>query len=309
MGVESCCAEGKPGMGETVLRAGCKVNLSLRITGVREDGWHELDTVFYPLASPFDTLRIRAGGGGHGLVLRCSAPGIDPERNTLVTAHARFAEATGFAPALDLTLEKGIPHGAGLGGGSSDAATLLLWLNQNAPVPLNAPDLQALGARIGADVPFFFLNRTCRATGIGERLVPAEDWIERAGLRGATLLLACPPVHVSTPWAYGAWDRQSGKGADRLTEEGRGAIECASQSSPCGGHSLRWLENSFESPVFESFPTLRELKVWLLQQGAFAAVMSGSGASVVGLFRDARVARGTAETLRAKDVAVFSHAL
>ncbi len=103
---------------ETSLRVGCKINLTLRITGVRPDGWHELDTVFVPLREPFDTLRLSPGGGA-GLTLGCDVPGIDPVDNTLTKAYRLFAEASGFRPAVKAALEKGIPHGAGLGGGSA----------------------------------------------------------------------------------------------------------------------------------------------------------------------------------------------
>ena len=141
-------------METAALRIGCKVNLTLRITGVRPNGWHELDTVFLPLDEPSDTLRLALRPGG-GLALHCAEPGIDPENNTLTKAYRLFAEASGFRPGVEAVLEKGIPHGAGLGGGSADAAALLGWLNARAPEPLPLPELVGLAARIGADVPFF----------------------------------------------------------------------------------------------------------------------------------------------------------
>lgn len=113
-------------METAALRIGCKVNLTLRITGVRPNGWHELDTVFLPLDEPSDTLRLALRPRG-GLALHCAEPGIDPENNTLTKAYRLFAEASGFRPGVEAVLEKGIPHGAGLGGGSADAAALLGW--------------------------------------------------------------------------------------------------------------------------------------------------------------------------------------
>lgn len=293
---------------ETSLRVGCKINLTLRITGVRPDGWHELDTVFVPLREPFDTLRL-APGGGPGLALHCDTPGIDPADNTLTKAYRLFAEASGFRPAVAAELQKGIPHGAGLGGGSADAAALLGWLNAVAPVPLPFPDLASLAARIGADVPFFLHNVPCRASGIGERLVPCPEWLDEAGVAGASLVLLCPAERVSTPWAYGAWDRWTKSRSAPLTEGRNGAINHASQNPSAGGASIRWLENSFEPPVFEAFPRLRRLRDRLLREGAFAAVMSGSGSSLFGLFRKAEDARRAAEGFREKDVAVHVHAL
>lgn len=292
---------------ETSLRVGCKVNLTLRITGRRPDGWHELDTVFLPLCAPSDTLRLAPGG--EGLTLRCTAPGIDPDDNTLTKAYRLFAEASGFRPAVTAALEKGIPHGAGLGGGSADAAALLGWLNAVAPAPLPFPALAALAARIGADVPFFLYNVPCRASGIGERLAPCPEWLEAAGVAGAGLVLLCPTERVSTPWAYAAWDRWAENRPTPLTDARNGAISHPSQNPSGGGASIRWLENSFEPPVFEAFPRLRRLRERLLREGAFAAVMSGSGSSLFGLFRKAEDARRAAEGFREKDVAVHVHAL
>ena len=285
-----------------VLRIGCKVNLTLRITGVRPNGWHELDTVFLPLDEPSDTLRLALRPEG-GLKLRCEEPGIDLENNTLTKAYRLFAEASGFHPGVEAVLEKGIPHGAGLGGGS--AAALLGWLNARAPEPLPLPELVGLAARIGADVPFFLYNVPCRASGIGERLAPCPEWLDAAGVAGAGLVLLCPGEHVSTPWAYAAWDEWNRP----LTEVRNGAINRGSQKPLGGASSIQWLENSFEPPVFEAIPRLRRLREQLLRQGAFAAVMSGSGSSLFGLFRDAGSAFRVAEGFREKDVAAYSHAL
>lgn len=169
-------------METAALRIGCKVNLTLRITGVRPNGWHELDTVFLPLDEPSDTLRLALRPGG-GLALHCAEPGIDPENNTLTKAYRLFTEASGFRPGVEAVLEKGIPHGAGLGGGSADAAALLGWLNARAPEPLPLPELVGLAARIGADVPFFLYNVPCRASGIGERARPVPRVAGRGGRR------------------------------------------------------------------------------------------------------------------------------
>ena len=185
-------------METAALRIGCKVNLTLRITGVRPNGWHELDTVFLPLDEPSDTLRLALRPGG-GLALHCAEPGIDPENNTLTKAYRLFAEASGFRPGVEAVLEKGIPHGAGLGGGSADAAALLGWLNARAPEPLSLPELVGLAARIGADVPFFLYNVPCRASGIrrAARSVPrvaGRGGRRRGGARPAVPRGAC--VHA-----------------------------------------------------------------------------------------------------------------
>ncbi|MDE7065926.1 MAG: 4-(cytidine 5'-diphospho)-2-C-methyl-D-erythritol kinase, partial [Desulfovibrionaceae bacterium] len=181
------------------LHAGCKINLGLHITGVRADGYHELDSLFYPLPEPHDTLHIRENAVP-GLTLECSRTDIDPRRNTVTRAYAAFSAATDFSPALQVVLEKGIPQGAGLGGGSADAGALLRALNAWAPVPLREAELVNVAAAVGADVPFFLYNRPCRVRGIGERMTPCEP-----DLSGLHLLLLCPDVHISTPWAYAAW--------------------------------------------------------------------------------------------------------
>ena len=168
-----------------------------------------------------------------------------------------------------------------------------------------AGEKRGLAARIGADVPFFLYNVPCRASGIGERLVPCPEWLDAAGVAGAGLVLLCPRERVSTPWAYAAWDEWNRP----LTEARNGAINRASQKPLDGASSIHWLENSFEPPVFEAFPRLRRLREQLLRQGAFAAVMSGSGSSLFGLFRDAGTAFRVAEGFREKDVAAYSHAL
>lgn len=293
----------------SVLRAGCKVNLYLHITGVRQDGWHELDTVFWPLPEPYDLLRVtlRSAEGG-AVAVSCNTVGIDPEQNTLTKACGQFAAASGFSPSLEIELEKGIPHGAGLGGGSSDAAVLLRWLNMQAPQPLKEESLVSVAASVGADVPFFLFGCPCRARGIGEKLVPCSP-LEYLRDTGAAIVLICPAEQVSTPWAYRAWDQWQNREPISLTKGKMGGI--GRTSLPAleeNGQVLRF-ENSFEPPVFEAFPRLRHLKEKLLQYGAAAAVMSGSGSSLFGLFRSVEVARSAAEAVQEKDVDVYVHAL
>lgn len=279
------------------LHAGCKINLGLHITGVRADGYHELDSLFYPLPEPHDTLHIRENAVP-GLTLECSRTDIDPRRNTVTRAYAAFSAATDFSPALHVVLEKGIPQGAGLGGGSADAGALLRALNAWAPVPLREAELVNVAAAVGADVPFFLYNRPCRVRGIGERMTPCEP-----DLSGLHLLLLCPDVHISTPWAYAAWDRRQAQknGFQRLTTPGVGAK---------GWDSCRmWLANAFEAAVFPDHPKLRMLKETLLRNGAAAAVMSGSGASLAAFFRDAETVKTVSGVLQEQGLRVFVQAL
>lgn len=306
----------------TTLRIGCKINLSLRILGVRPNGWHELDTLFVPLDEPHDDLELVWTPKKPGLSLRCSVPGIDLRRNTLTSAYSAYAEATGFRPTIGATLHKGIPHGAGLGGGSADAAALLLWLNRQCPKPLAFSELLTVAANVGADVSFFLYNCPCRGTGTGETLEPF-DCLGSRGLRGVGLILLCPRVHVSTPRAYALWDAWQVRGTENdeqgLTEKGDAGTYLPSQGFQNGEErcpvaelsvepSVFWLENSFEAPIFEEHPRLRRLKERLFQAGAFAAVMSGSGSSLFGLFRNADTG-SIAENFREKGVTTYSHVL
>lgn len=172
-------------METAALRIGCKVNLTLRITGVRPNGWHELDTVFLPLDEPSDTLRLALRPGG-GLALHCAEPGIDPENNTLTKAYRLFAEASGFRPGVEAVLEKGIPHGAGLGGGSADAAALLGWLNARAPEPLPLPELVGWPPASARTCRFFCITSPAgpRASANGSSRAPS-GWTRRRRRGGA----------------------------------------------------------------------------------------------------------------------------
>lgn len=279
------------------LRAGCKININLQITGVREDGYHELDSLFYPLSEPHDILHVRKGSTS-GLTLECSRAGIDPLRNTLTRAYAAYAKATGFSPSLHIVLEKDIPQGAGLGGGSADAGALIRFLDGQAPKPLPKAALIEVAASVGADVPFFLYNSPCRVQGIGERLTPCE-----CPLSALTLLLVCPDVHISTPWAYAAWDRKQ-------MQENMPHNLTTPEVGAKGWDSCRVrFANAFEAVVFPEYPLLRKLKETLLQSGAAAAVMSGSGASLAAFFRDADTASTVGRFLQKQGVRVFVQAL
>ena len=186
------------------LKAGCKINYGLAITGRRPDGYHLLDSVFIPLPEPCDELlvwRIPEPA----IRVACAAEGVDEEDNTLVRAWRKFREATGLAIGLAVELKKGVPWGAGLGGGSSDAACLLRLLQTLAEGRVDEAALLAIAARVGADVPFFLQDAPMRVTGIGDVLEPVA-----LDLPGRDLVLVTPKIAVSTPWAYQTWDRLCG---------------------------------------------------------------------------------------------------
>ncbi len=282
------------------IQTGCKINLNLHITGTLDNGYHTLDSVFIPLYEPNDTMTVHCGGMGEsGITVDCAVDGIDLQNNTLTKSYALYSEASGFAPTMHVILEKGVPHGAGLGGGSADAAGLLRFLDEQNPKPLGHEKLLHIAARIGADVPFFLMDGPCHASGIGEILTPVQN-----PMAGMHLLLICPDESVNTAWAYAAWDkaqkRQFSKPSS-LTMEGQPVKSLFAYTS--------WLVNSFESVVFKAHPQLHALKEFLLRQGAAGAVMSGSGSAIFALFRAESAAVQVQKKLALRGQKVYQHIL
>lgn len=244
--------------------APAKVNLSLRVVRRRADGFHEIDTLMAPL-SLCDVLEVERRPSG-GLAFSCSDTTLPtgPE-NLVVRAVNAFTERTGIATDVAIHLRKTIPHGAGLGGGSSDAATTLLALNEVFETRLPKPVLAELAANIGSDIPFFIYRSAARCRGRGELVEPCvlPDKIP--------LILLKPSFGIPTPWAYKQWQN---------SREIPG-ISYASQSFPWGE-----LVNDLERPVFEKYIQLAELKRWLLAQPEVAgAMMSGSGSTMLAVLR------------------------
>lgn len=287
-----------------ILAAPAKINLHLRILGRRADGYHDLESLFVPINGLADTLAISPGAPGSGCIVTPELPGCPPEKNLVFQAWMAYKQATGLAPDIEVRLTKRIPTGAGLGGGSSDAAALLRWLQAQAGSnALPEAELVRLAAKLGADLPFFLQDGPAWARGIGDELKPVE-----LDLSGLTLLLALPAVHVSTAWAYGAWDAQA---AD-FTAKGegtRGLTTAASTHKRRVSLSPVVVQNDFEAVVFPAHPGLRALKERLLELGAAAAAMSGSGSSVFGLFRESRLALEAADVLRTNGLPVHIEAL
>lgn len=239
--------------------APAKVNLSLRVVRRREDGFHDIDSLMVPV-SVFDRLEIELKDEG-GLVFTCDDDSIPTDDQNLVVRAARlFCAEVGVEPHVAIHLEKNIPHGAGLGGGSSDAANTLLALNHLFRTELPKETLLSLAADLGSDVPFFIDGKAARARGRGEQLEPV-DFPQRL-----PLLLLKPPFSVPTPWAYQRWKDSH-----------------ALPGIPYDAQALPWgeLVNDLERPVFEKHLFLATLKSWLLRQPECAgALMSGSGSTV-----------------------------
>lgn len=260
----------------------CKINLGLHVVGRRADGYHDLETLFIPVPDLCDELEITelpeaaASPGGAALAPRMSQSGIAldnaPEDNLCIRAwrllHDEFA-----IPPVDIRLEKHIPFGAGLGGGSSDAAFTLRMLNDMFALGLGTADLERRAARLGADCAFFVQNRPAYATGIGDQLEPIE-WKAESG-KWKVVIEIPDGEHVSTKEAYAGIDRSRfGTPRPDLRQAIRRPI----------GEWRHLIVNDFEASVFPAHPAIAALKDDFYRRGALYASMTGSGAAVFGIF-------------------------
>lgn len=270
------------------LPAYAKINLLLSVRARRQDGYHEIESVMQTL-DLHDRLDIRLTDSGK-TEIRCSRPYVPTdERNLIWKAAARFYEKTGVSmTGLSVRLEKNIPVGAGLGGGSSDAAAALTALNSLHHMGLPKEELAEIAAGIGADVPFFIFGGACLARGIGEKLTPIPS------LPNLPVLIVKPPFSVSTPKAYAAFD-EYGTQLCPDTDVMLRAMQSGSLGEICAA-----LGNSLEAPVCSMHPKITEIREKLLSLGARGAMMSGAGSAVFALFGSFQEAKKAREAL-AKD--------
>lgn len=248
-------------------RTCCKINLGLNIVERRTDGYHNLQTIFYPVPL-FDELTIKENANEDELTLGGHPLAGDVQDNLVLRA-VRLLRQEGFSvPPLSIDLKKVIPSGAGLGGGSSDAACMVRTITQLYNLPLSEVQMKLLVSKLGADCPFFINPCPLYAEGIGDVLTPIS-----LSLNGWYLMLVKPEVHVSTREAYsGVHPHQP---AYSLLETAR---------LPVGQWAER-MTNDFEESIFANHPLLAEIKQELYHQGAAYASMSGSGSTIYGLFR------------------------
>ena len=248
------------------IQTGCKINLGLNIVERRPDGYHNLQTIFYPVPL-YDELTIKAGQAEDVLTL-CGNPLEGDVQDNLVLRAVRLLRQEGFqVPPLCIDLKKVIPSGAGLGGGSSDAACMVKSLVQLFALPLSEEQMKALAGKLGADCPFFINPQPLYAEGIGDEFTPIS-----LSLKGWYLVLVKPEVHVSTREAYAGV--RPHRPASSLLE---------TIKLPVGQWQGRMV-NDFEESIFRSHPLLAEIKEELYRQGAAFALMSGSGSTLFGLF-------------------------
>jgi 4-diphosphocytidyl-2-C-methyl-D-erythritol kinase len=246
--------------------APAKINLSLRILGRRSDGFHEIETLIAPI-SLCDEIKIERRSSKKGIAFCCDDPSVSHgDDNLAVRAAKAFFEKTKLDVPVSIELKKKIPHGAGLGGGSSDAASTLLALNELFETNLPREALAKMAETIGSDVPFFIFQSVAVCKGRGELVTPNRLPEE------LSILLLKPAFGVPTQWAYSQW------------RESREIPAVSYASQAFNGQTF---VNDLERPVFEKFVFLARLKMWLLKQPEVgAALMSGSGSTVFAVIRD-----------------------
>jgi len=262
------------------LLAPAKINLSFEIKGQRADGFHEIETLMAPI-SLADRMTIERAGDDGEIRFSCDDPSLPVGDDNLVVRAAKlFRERTKVTSGVTVSLEKKIPHGAGLGGGSSDAASTLLGLNEIFAAGLSLDELLLLAAELGSDVPFFIVRSAAVCRGRGEIV---ERMTFDANFH---LLLLKPDFGVPTPWAYGRWkDSRKLPGVDFSAQQLNG---------------IRFV-NDLERPVFEKFIFLARLKTWLRQQPEVAvALMSGSGSTMFAVLGDGAEAEPLVDRARAE---------
>jgi 4-diphosphocytidyl-2-C-methyl-D-erythritol kinase len=265
------------------LPAPAKVNLHLEILGRRPDGFHNLRMINL-LLDLCDTIHLQLKPSG--LRILCRHPQVPSDRTNLAAKAAELLlqQIPEPRPGVRISIRKRIPVAAGLGGGSSDAAATLRGLVRLWRLSFSEARLRRLALAVGADVPFFLFGRPALVEGIGERLKPLPpipDW---------TYLLVTPPFGVSTAWAYGRWQAS-------LTK--RPKLHIIKNLKNSGHLELsRWLRNDLEPVVVRRYPVVGEVRQALVSLGALAAVMTGSGPSVVGVFKNLHQAGKASKSIR-----------
>jgi 4-diphosphocytidyl-2-C-methyl-D-erythritol kinase len=274
------------------IRAPAKINLSLRVVGRRADGYHLLDTILVPVSlyDEIDMRRIRAAPrhpAGDLIQISCDHPLVPQGRENIVYRAAELIMRKTRKPQLiSIHIKKNIPIGAGLGGGSSDAAAALVGLNRLLKLRLSLATIEKLALALGADVPFFVRARPARARGIGERLRPLRC------LPRFWSVIVYPGFPVSTEWVYRSF-RQ------KLTKPLVNTSIATSLKSV--GELINRLENDLEAVTLKRYPEIGVFKQKLLREGAPGVLMSGSGSSVFGIFASKRAAVNAFRRLRKEE--------
>lgn len=252
----------------------CKLNLGLHILGKREDGFHNLATVFYPLHIN-DALEIIVAPEQDNVVFTQSGLAVDgaAENNSCIKAYELLKKDFPRVGGIKMHLHKTVPMGAGLGGGSADGAFALQLLNEKFELGLNNSQLISYALQLGSDCPFFIINQPCFATGRGELLEPLT-----LDLSAYKIVVINPGIHVNTGWAFSQLHKYG------LQHANHSNLKTAIQQPVASWKDT--LTNDFEMPVFEAHPIIKSIKESLYASGAIYAAMSGSGSTVFGIFEE-----------------------
>ena len=261
----------------------CKINLGLRVTRKRKDGYHDLETIFLPIYSLHDELEVikidcqqPERKGCFSFIQEGIAVDCKPEDNLIIRCYQQMAAKYPQIGEVSIRFRKNIPFGAGLGGGSSDAAHMAVALNELFQLGLSKEQLAQEVKPLGADCPFFIYNRPCYAEGIGDILMPVE-----MDLRGTRIIMIKPDEGVSTREAYSGITKHpevAGQIKSIFLQRNGSYSFCAKDGSV--------FINDFEETVFPLHPQIAEIKKRLLDAGAYYASMSGSGSTVFGFFKN-----------------------
>lgn len=251
--------------------ANCKINLGLHVLQKRKDGFHNIETCFYPIAWNDIVEITKHNDDATGVKLAISGLPVGGEQkdNLCIKAYDLLKNDFPHLPCVKMHLHKVIPPGAGLGGGSSDAAFTLQLLNNMFRLSLSVSQLLEYALVLGSDCPFFIINKPCYATGRGEIMEEIS-----LNLSEYTFVLVNPGIHIATNWAFS-------QVTPAFTEK---SIQKILQQPV-----YTWKEelvNDFEIPVFKKYPAIKHIKDELYQQGAVFAALSGTGSTVFGLFKD-----------------------
>lgn len=273
------------------LSAPAKINLTLGITGLREDGYHLLESVMQTL-SLADTLSFEKIPAG--ILLSCNKSHIPTdEKNLCVKAAKKYFEAAGVSGGVKIDLLKCIPDGAGMGGGSSDATQVLKAMQVLYPAKV---DLLEIAASLGADVPFFLKGGTVLCRGIGEILEP----ISLPRKKDLFCVVTKPEEGLSTPLVYKLYDQSGIAFSSPLSRKTLAKLESGDLDT-----LFSVLYNDLELPAISQLPEIAARKETLLAMGADAAMMTGSGSAVFGLFRDEKQARACEKHLKEKGLEAY----
>ncbi|HYC28743.1 MAG TPA: 4-(cytidine 5'-diphospho)-2-C-methyl-D-erythritol kinase [Chitinophagaceae bacterium] len=258
-----------------IIFSNCKINLGLRVLRKRADGYHDLETVFYPI--PFHDVIEVIRTEQPPVQFSTSGIPVDvaPEQNLCMKAYALLSRNFELPP-VKLHLHKSIPSGAGLGGGSANAAFTLKLLNAKLNLGLSTEQLLDMALQLGSDCPFFIVNRPCFASGRGELFEP----VDLSGLQQYKIAIVDPGIHISTAWAFSkVKPNAAGKSIKEIIRQ---PVETWREE----------LVNDFEEAVFAEHAVLRDIKNKMYERGAEYAAMSGSGSGMYGLFKADAVIEG-----------------